>query len=510
MSGHSRKAALNAATRADFLTFLDRAFAELHAGDPLEIRWPLEAIAHRLASVDDGGARVIISMPPRSLKSVAVSVAWVAWKLGRDPALKFVCVSYSAELALKHARDCRTVMQSRWYQEVFTRTKLARSAEHDLVTTAGGGRFSTSVDGSLTGLGGDIIVIDDPLKPGEAASLAARTAVKEWYSSTLLSRLNDKQRGSIVLVMQRVHEADLAGHLLEAGGWDHLRLAAIAEEEDVIPLGGGDVHRRCIGEALDPEREPIGTLQALKRELGSAVFAAQYQQAPVPAEGALFKREWLTFYSTAPAAEPADRIIQSWDCASKEGVFNDWSVCVTACVRNRYVYILDVYRAKLAFPDLVSQAKRLAEVWRPETLLIEDAASGQQLIQVLRRDEPANMPGPLARQPQGDKLSRASGATAAFENGEVLLPGEASWLATYQQELLSFPSGRHDDQVDATVQLLEFAREKQRQQVLGAAGYVVDQYGAVCDDPEDPLYNPDRPPPDYDDRCEYGFCYTYF
>ena len=456
MSAALEVAAFRAATRADFLTFLSRAFAELHPGERLHPAWPLEAIAARLHAIDrDRGARLIVNLPPRSLKSITVSVAWVAWMLGRDPRLKFVCASYANELSEKHARDCRRLMQAPWYQSVFPRTRLGRVASHDLVTTAGGGRYSTSVDGSLTGLGGDIIIVDDPLKPGEAPSASARAAVKEWYSSTLQSRLNDKRTGSIIVVMQRLHEDDLSGHLIDAEGWDHLRLPAIAEEEETIPLLHGRVHHRRSGEVLDPDREPREVLEGLQHALGSALFAAQYQQAPVPAAGLSIRREWLTPYDEAPDKSGGDQIVQSWDCASKDGVNNDWSVCVTALVRGRKIYVLDVFRAKLQFPDLRRNAIRLARDYEADTLLIEDTASGAQLIQVLRKDGPAGVARPIAETPRGDKASRVAGATSRFENGEVLLPREAPWLADFQRELLGFPTARHDDQVDAIVQLIQ-------------------------------------------------------
>lgn len=456
-------AALRAATRDDFLTFLSRAFAELHPGERLHPTWPLEAIAARLHTIDrNGGARLIVNLPPRSLKSITVSVAWVAWMLGRDPRLKFVCASYANELSEKHARDCRRLMLASWYQSVFPRSRLERLASHDLVTTLGGGRYATSVDGSLTGLGGDIIIVDDPLKPGEAPSAAARAAVKEWYSSTLQSRLNDKRTGSIIVVMQRLHEDDLSGHLIEGQGWDHLRLPAIAEEEEIIPLLNGRVHRRRSGEVLDPDREPLEVLEGLQRALGSALFAAQYQQAPVPAAGLSIRREWLTPYDEAPVKSGGDQIVQSWDCASKDGVNNDWSVCVTALVRVRKIYVIDVFRAKLQFPELRRSAIRLARDYAADTLLIEDAASGAQLIQVLRKDEPADVPRPIAQTPRGDKASRVAGATSKFENGEVLLPREAPWLSEFQRELLGFPVARHDDQVDAIVQLIQYQISRTR------------------------------------------------
>jgi predicted phage terminase large subunit-like protein len=454
------QAVLDAILRHDFLSFAHRAFHLVSQGDEFQSNWHLEAIAHQLDQLREGQTtRLMVTVPPRSLKSIMISVAWPAWMLGHDPRLRFVCVSYSADLALKHARDCRAVMQSDFYRRAFPGTILSRerNAEHDFQTTRRGGRLSTSVGGTLTGRGGDIIVIDDPIKPDEAMSELARNSVIEWFSNTLLSRLNDKQRGAIVLVMQRLHENDLAGHLLETGGWEHLSLPAIAEVDEEIPLGEGKWHRRRTGDVLHPEREPLAKLEEMKRTMGSAVYAAQYQQAPVPAAGAMVQRAWLqTRYKTPPEKRPGDLIVQSWDCASKEGLQNDYSVCVTALVRRRTVYVLDVWRDRVDFPKLQKRAISLALRHGADTILIEDTSSGTPLLQNLRGDQPLGVPRPIRQRPDGDKKTRMFGACARIEAGELILPEDAPWLADFERELLGFPNARHDDQVDALSQLLRW------------------------------------------------------
>ncbi|WP_299076677.1 hypothetical protein [uncultured Ruegeria sp.] len=189
---------LDAALRQDFLSFMRKSFATASGGDQFLENWHLDAIGNQLNRVSDGdNKRLIVTMPPRYLKSIAISVAWVAWMLGRDPSCKFVCVSYSGDLAQKHASDCRAIMQTEWYQRVFPNTRIKRggNSEMDFRTTKGGGRLSTSVGGTLTGRGGDIIIIDDPIKPEDAMSDATRKRVLNWYANTLISRLNDKARG---------------------------------------------------------------------------------------------------------------------------------------------------------------------------------------------------------------------------------------------------------------------------------------------------------------------------
>jgi hypothetical protein len=347
-------ALLDEILRHDFLAFLAKAVPAVTGGAMLLENWHIEAIAYELGRVAAGqNTRLIISIPPRSLKSLLSSVVWPAFMLGRDPRRRFVCVSYSNELSAKHARDCLTLMRMDWYRRLFPRTILSdRSASQDFETTAGGGRLSTSIGGTLTGRGGDIIIIDDPMKPEEAMSETARNAVRSWYASTLGSRLNDKRSGAIILVMQRLHEDDLVGIAREQGGWHELRLAAIAEESQVLRLGGGRIHRRAEGDLLHPEREPMNVLDRLKASLGSANFAAQYQQNPIPTSGNLVQADWLKSYDTDRfESAPGDQVIQSWDTASKDGVQNDWSVCITAVKRKHSIYIRDVYRARLIFPE---------------------------------------------------------------------------------------------------------------------------------------------------------------
>ncbi len=208
--------------RRDFYSFLVRCFAELHAGQRLSPAWHVEVLAAKLQGVREGHAkRLVVNVPPRHLKSLAASVALPAWLLGHDPGLGVVNVTYAQDLSEKFARDCRAVMASAWYRALFpTRLASPREPLAELITNRGGFRLATSVGGVLTGRGADVILIDDPLKPADALSQSRRAAANDWFDSTLYSRLNDKGKGAIVIVMQRLHEDDLAGHVLAQGGWD--------------------------------------------------------------------------------------------------------------------------------------------------------------------------------------------------------------------------------------------------------------------------------------------------
>lgn len=457
-------ALLCAAMRDDFGLFLRKAFPALAGGALLAWNWHLDAIACQLNRIETGdSSRLLVTMPPRNLKSIMISVAWVAWMLGRDPSLNFVCVSYSGELAQKLARDCRMLMQSSWYNELFPGTVIskARSAAYDFETTRGGGRLATSIMGTLTGRGGDIIIIDDPIKPDDANSETVRKSVNDWFSTTLASRLNDKENGAIICVMQRLHEQDLAGMLMEQGGWAHLSLPAIATEDATIALTRGRVHVRRINDVLHPERESRETLERLRASLGSVIFSAQYQQQPVPAQGNMAKAEWLRSVVQF-ATTSSGQVVQSWDTASKDGIHNDWSVCVTAYVHRGEFRILDVFRARLDFVGLKAAAIRLAREHKTDVLLIEDAASGTQLHQTLCNENPHGVPRPISRKPEGDKVTRFAAICPMMEAGQLLLPKEAPWLAEFTAEILGFPNARHDDQADALAQLMIWAARQQR------------------------------------------------
>jgi hypothetical protein len=198
----------------------------------------------------------------------------------------------------------------------------------------------------LTGRGGDLIIIDDPLKPIDAQSQTKRSAVNAWYNNTLISRLDDKQTGAIVIVMQRVHIDDLTGFVLDnSAEWTVLNLAAIAQSDEAIPLLGGETHHRKIGDVLSPSREPLHILEGLKRQLGSDYFSAQYQQEPVPPGGAMIKRHWPRRYDGEPPRGRSSMILQSWDTASKGSPDNDYSVCTTwRLIDGTLWYLLDVYQ----------------------------------------------------------------------------------------------------------------------------------------------------------------------
>jgi predicted phage terminase large subunit-like protein len=452
---------IEATTRKDFYTFLIHCFYELHGGQAYSPAWHVEVMAARLAAVRDGGAkRLIVNVPPRHLKSLAASIALPAWLLGHDPTLAIVNVAYGQDLSDKFARDCRAIMTSQSYQTLFsTRLSSERPPFQELATTAGGFRLATSVGGALTGRGADVVIIDDPLKPSDAMSESRRSAANEWFDSTLYSRLNDKQKGAIVIVMQRLHEDDLVGHVMKREGWDVLSFPAIAETDEVHvaeTMKGPQTFRRKAGEALDPAREPLTTLARIRGMIGEYNFAGQYQQAPAPAGGGMVKAAWFRRY--ARDERPAfDRIVQSWDTANKPSELSDYSVCTTWGLKGQDFYLLNVFRKKLGFPELKRAVGEQNELFSPQAILIEDKASGTQLIQELIASGLSHVTGV---KPDGDKIMRLHAQSAVIENGFVWLPDEGHWLADYLAELTAFPACRHDDQVDSTAQALAWAKRR--------------------------------------------------
>jgi len=229
------KQELQAFLRRDLNLFIERSFSELNPQTEYLHNWHIEVIADALEQCRVGKLkRLIINVPPRSLKSHMISIAFPAYLLGHNPSTSIICASYAQDLADKLAGDCRSLMTSNWYQELFPLTRLAtrRPMLNDYMTTKKGFRLSTSVNGVLTGRGADFIIIDDPLKPDEALSETQRKTANDWFDHTVVSRLNDKRTGRIIIVMQRLHEDDVVGHVLQQGDWHLIKFPAIAEENE--------------------------------------------------------------------------------------------------------------------------------------------------------------------------------------------------------------------------------------------------------------------------------------
>ena len=446
--------------RNDFHAFIHRAFLELNYGPTYLPNWHVELLATKLEDVRLGRTRrLIINLPPRYLKTLAATVAFPAWLLGHDPTLKILCLGYAQDVSDKFARECKMLMMSPFYQALFdTRLAPDRMAAADFETTAGGGRFATSFGGVITSRGADVIIADDSQKADEAQSDVRRNSVNEIYDNTIRSRLNYREKGAIVLVQQRLHAGDLIAHVQKTEKWEHVSLPAIAVEDtrySFLTPYGRRVIRRKRGDGLRPALESAASLEKIRREMGEYNFNAQFQQNPTPREGNMVKDAWIKYYELGSEPAKFDWIVQSWDTANKATELNDYSVCTTWGIYKDQFYLLDVFRKRLNYPDLKRAVIEIAKKYRVSNILIEDKASGTQLIQELKQD--TNLPI-RAHMPNSssDKVMRLHAQTVYFENGRVWLPRHVPWLADYVAELTGFPNSAYADQVDSTMQFFEW------------------------------------------------------
>lgn len=449
--------------RGDFALFAELCFRELYPETPYVSGWFVRVLADELWAAASGqGQRLVVNMPPRHLKSLMASIALPAFVLGHTPSAKIIVVTYVQDLSDSLAEQFRQIVRTAWYQRMFPGTRfIGKGTMGEVTTTRGGLRLSTSVGGVLTGRGGDLIIIDDPQKPADAASETIRAKVLQWYGGTLVSRLDSKQTGNIIVVMQRLHEDDLSGFLLAQGGWRSLSLPAIAMTDEVFSYSVGALrltYTRREGEALHPERESLATLASIRADMGEAAFSAQYLQMPLPPGGGIFKVKWLQYYDALPLK--FDRIVESWDCASKDHERADYSACTVWGIVGEQYYLLYVLRERMDYPSLKRDVIRLAEQYNAKEILIEDTSAGTGLIQELtglgRYKIVPVTPGTREKQVRADQQ------TAKFEAGQVWLPRDAPWMQDYLHELTGFPNTRHDDQVDSTVQFLEWITSKRK------------------------------------------------
>lgn len=391
--------------------------------------------------------RLVVMMPPRHGKSELISHYFPAWWLGTFPEDRVILSSYEADFAATWGRKARTELEE-WGPALWdVRVSQESSAANrwDLARHQGG-MTTAGVGGPITGRGANLLVIDDPVKNWEEAeSPTYRERIWDWWRSTAYPRLEPD--GVVVLIMTRWHEDDLAGRILagDEEEWVELVLPGLAGPDD--PLG------RAEGEALWPERYDEKTLLATKQVLGSYFWAALYDQRPAPPTGRILQREWLQYYD-----EPPDigYKVQLWDTGAKEdeaGKTKDqqrrsYSVGATWGLGRRGLYVLDVWRERVEFPELKKAMVSQYKLHEPNIIVVEDASSGQAVVQELRRD--TRLPITAVKVPRADKVLRFRAATPLFEALRVFLPVDADWREEWEKEHLAFPNAAFDDQVDTT------------------------------------------------------------
>src|SRR3990172_2712893 len=407
--------------------------------------WHHYIIAEKLEAVERGEiTRLAIFMPPRHGKTELASIRFPAWCVGRNPEKHIIAASYSGDLATDFGRQVRNLVADELYVELFSKILSDDSTAADRWNTVKNGRYvSAGVGGPIVGRGADILLIDDPIKDYEEAhSAVIRQKVWDWYTTVALTRLH--QNGAIILIETRWHEDDLAGRILRSAKetgehWDIISFPAIAEEDEE--------HRKK-GEALWPGMKSIAELEQIRATQGSVKWSSLYQQKPPKEQGAIFKREWFPRYKGEPYGVLVRRS-QVLDTAHKTKKENDYSSLITFDTMNGgNIYVRHVWREKVIYPDLKRKVADLFASHKSHELCVEDKDAGAMLIQEFQRDTKLPV---IPIQADKDKVLRAHAATPLCEAGKVYLPEDAPWLEAFLDELMSFPSGENDDQVDAFV-----------------------------------------------------------
>jgi predicted phage terminase large subunit-like protein len=459
-----QQADLSQKLQSDFRLFLFVAFRTLHGGENPNWNWHVDAMCHALeATWSEDGGRLLITIPPRHLKSIAASVAFVAWLMGKDPTLKVLVASYGSELGNVLDAQFKTVVAAPWFRRAYPRFKIRRAPEGELTTTLGGYRKAVSVSGATTGIGANLIIVDDILKAQDAASPGMREASVDYVRGTLVSRLNDPEVGRIFVVGQRLHEYDLPGYCLETGLYRHLNLPAIAQGPAVIPLGYGQPAK--VVTSGEPLYLSLKGLERKRLEVGNLVFTTQYLQDPVPGESCLIQWHRIARYEEPPPRHQIECVVQSWDTAISAERNADYTACVTMGFSEGCWYHLDTFRVRADFSALQALVLTHREKWQADVVVIEDVAAGKALLANLRfalRVDAGRFDAPswrlLGHTPKVDKLSRWAAQAAKLETGFVTLPQQAPWLDEFRREVIGFPNATHDDQVDALSQFLEWAQ----------------------------------------------------
>lgn len=440
--------------RANLMLYVQRAFHELRPSAPFHYGHHVRAICWKLEQVERGEVRrLLILMPPRHLKSHCTSVAFPVWALGRDPARRIICMSYGLDLAEGFSRDSRRLIEANWNRAAFPLLRLdpRRASTAELRTTANGYRMATSAGGPLTGKGADMLILDDPTKAEDVASETRRQAVFDWFTGTVMTRLDNPKTGAVIVIAQRLHEDDLLGRLMATGDWDVLELPAIETQNRLIPLGAEINWDRKPGQALLPAHMDLADFEAKRREMGSRAFEAQYQQAPTPAGGNIVRPEWFGTIPSSMRRQDYEAVIQSWDPAAVPGESNDYSVCITLGLIGNHIDILDLHRAQYLQPDLLRVAAKLRDRWKPDLVIVEAVGAGRGVYDHMHRQYGTSI---RSIQPRYGKVERMALQSPKVEEGHVRLPLNAPWKESFLAEVAAFPNGKYDDQVDSLSQAL--------------------------------------------------------
>ncbi len=454
--------------RVDFWCFVELSFPVLHPGQRIDFAPYLEVLAQSMMRVEQGRyRRLVINLPPRHMKSLIVSILYVAWRLGRNPTAKFITISYGDDLAHDHAAITRKLMQSPLYGRIFPGTVLVQKAVDYVRTTKGGYRYATSVGSDITGFGADEIIIDDPLQPDEAASEHAKEKIRSWVQSSVLTRFNDPRKGALILVMHRLAPDDLSATMQKEADFV-LRLPLVAEVERPFKINNRLVMRRFPGDILNPARMNEQDVEKLKASLPRHVWDSQYQQRPsAGGSGMLSIGAFRRFDLSKPPA--FELIMHSWDIGATTS--GNPSVCTKWGLRHGKddrdaLYLFDVVRLRLEVPEVLSAIKAADRRDKPALIVMDERGVGMGLYQTLLRDGYRNLApstatkdaidrsGYAPTRPSASKIERFAKASLYIADGKVLLPLEAPWLEAFLYEVAAFPNIADDDQVDSMTQIV--------------------------------------------------------
>lgn len=473
--------------RRSFAEFVREAWAWI---DPNDLEWTevTNALCIALQAVAEGKIRnLVINIPPGFAKSMIVSVLWPAWRWARDPRWQVIGGSYDEMLSTRDATKSRELMNSDWYVRHFRSGRYAWGYKKDqdaktfYVNTKGGHRVATSVDGRGTGHRCDCEIIDDPLKAKDAYSELKREGGRRWFFETLASRFNNKRTGERVIIMQRLHEDDLTGHVLRANGlngvaWQHLFLplefdpvkACVLKTDAGVELWRDP--RTQAGESLWPSRFGVKEFTELKNPftgLGSFMYAAQYLQIPVPAEGGYIKRRWFARRWVLPGVimapqnmvgldppvallfrEVPTKFMRVWafvDCAFKKLEDSDRVAIGVFGQFGPDLFLLELAWRRMSFTETVEAIRGIKSRWKSLSKIgIEDKANGSAVIDTLKR----TIPGIEPIEPEGGKESRVMAAAPFIESGNLWLSATDPQSDALVDEACSFPKGSHDDGID--------------------------------------------------------------
>jgi predicted phage terminase large subunit-like protein len=453
----------------NFESFARMAFRDENGGQKLGDEPYIAYVCRQLARVKNDGARYVVNMPPRHLKTCLGAVYLAAWLLARKPAEKIIIVTYSEPLAGDSAYRLRAILQSPWYKKFFPRTRLAedRTRVADFATTAGGGVYAVSTEGSITGRGASVIIFDDPLNIIDAGNLDQIAKVNQRFGPVIMSRLNNPKTGRVVIIAHRLHPFDLSGHVLGSGGWDHIALPFMAPRDQDYDLGTRIWHRKK-GELLRPDAFSEAEINRIKTTINPD-YEALYQQYLGEGDSIRITREQFGSFFVAPDAP----VVISVDPGHRPGpehcftVMQGWSP-----VGNEF-FLRDQWRKQADIGEASRALNKATANCQAAAVLIEWSGYGQTLFENLRRHFRSLNHHLIA--PDGrSKTARLLPHIDVIQSGRIRLPQDARWREAYACEFEQFPHGPFDDQVDATTQFLDFmltspALEKPPERCLGVA-----------------------------------------